>query len=98
LERLDRELHLVGTAVEQHETGVDLLADLEAVGALIVAIAAKLRTLDEGGEVAASDLDVDAGLLDLGHLGGDDVALLHIASGRHLIDHALTACTAYKLS
>src|SRR6476659_6749035 len=39
LERLDRELHLVGAAVEQHDAGVDLLADLEAIGTLVVAVA-----------------------------------------------------------
>src|SRR5690349_17272307 len=68
--RLDRELHLGGAAVEQDDPGIDLLADLEAIGTLVVAVAGELRTLDEGGQIAADDLHVDAGLLDLGDLGG----------------------------
>src|SRR3954453_12821107 len=84
-ERLDRELHLGGAAVEQDDPGIDLLADLEAVGALVVAVAGELRTLDEGGQIASDDLHVDAGLLDLGDLGGDDVALLHVGGGRHRV-------------
>ena len=62
LQRLDRELHLVGAAVELDDAGIDLLADLETVGALVVAVASKLRALDEGDEVGADDLHVDAGL------------------------------------
>src|SRR3954463_3502515 len=84
-ERLDRELHLRGAAVEQDDAGIDLLADLEAVGTLVVAVAGKLRALDEGGQIAADDLHVDAGLLDLGHFRGDDIALLHIGGGRHRV-------------
>src|SRR4051812_43944459 len=84
-ECLDRELHLGGAAVEQDDAGIDLLADLEAVGTLVVAVAGELRTLDEGGQIPANDLHVDAGLLDLGDLGGDDVALLHVGGGRHRV-------------
>src|SRR5689334_237692 len=84
-ECLDRELHLGGAAVEQDDAGIDLLADLEAIGTLVVAVAGELRTLDEGGQIAADDLHVDAGLLDLGDLGGDDVALLHVGGGRHRV-------------
>src|SRR4051812_24484975 len=39
LESLDRELDLAGPAVELDDAGIDLLADLEAVGALVVAVA-----------------------------------------------------------
>jgi len=48
LQRLDRELGLAAAAVERDHAGIDLLADLEAVGTLVVAIAGKLGTLDEG--------------------------------------------------
>src|SRR5689334_22968419 len=82
---LDRELHLGGAAVEQNDPGIDLLADLEAVGTLVIAVAGELRALDEGGQIAADDLHVDAGLLDLGDFGGDDVALLHVGGGRHRV-------------
>src|SRR5205085_2530053 len=84
-ERLDRELHLGGAAVKQDDAGIDLLADLEPVGTLVVAVAGELRALDEGGEFAADNLHVDAGLLDLGDLGGDDVALLEVAGRRHRV-------------
>ncbi len=44
-----------------------------------MAVAGQLVALDEGGEVGADDLDLDAGFLHVGHLTGDDVALLHLA-------------------
>src|SRR5882757_9746080 len=50
LERLDRDLHLVGAAVELNDTAVDLLPDSEPFGPLLAAVARQLRALDEGGE------------------------------------------------
>ena len=47
-ERLDRDLHLVGAAVELGDAGVDLLADREALRPLLAAVARQLRALDEG--------------------------------------------------
>ena len=67
-QRLDRDADLVGLAVELGDAGVDLLADREALGALVAAVAREIGALDEGGEVGADDLDVDAAFLDLGAL------------------------------
>src|SRR5580658_1239540 len=49
-QRLDRDGDLMGAAVELHDAAVDLLADGEAVGPLLGAVARELGTLDEGGE------------------------------------------------
>src|SRR5262245_7940468 len=83
-QRLDRHRHLSRTTIELRHAGIDLLADGEALGPLLGAVAGKLGTLDEGGEVGADDLHVDAGLLHLGDLGGDDRALLEVAGGAGL--------------
>src|SRR5947207_13736412 len=62
-QRLDRDLHLAGLLVELDHPRIDLLADGEAVGALVVAVAREFGALDEGGEVGARDLDLDAAFL-----------------------------------
>src|SRR5215469_12312347 len=61
LERLDRHLHLVGAAVELDDARVDLLPDREPLRPLLAAVARQLRALDEGGEIGADELHVDAG-------------------------------------
>ena len=66
---------LAGAAVELGDAGVDLLADREALGPLVAAVAGKLAALDEGGEVGADDLHLEAAFLDLEHLAGHDAAL-----------------------
>src|SRR5438477_5317257 len=78
-QRLDRDLHLAGLLVELDHPRIDLLADGEAVGALVVAVAREFGALDEGGEVGARDLDLDAAFLDLKHFARDDRALLDVA-------------------
>src|SRR5580693_6665046 len=55
-ERLDRDRHLVGAAVELGDAGIHLLADRKALGALLGAVAGKFRALDEGGEIGADEL------------------------------------------
>src|ERR1700761_4560567 len=55
-ERLDRDLHLAGLLVELDHPCIDLLADGEAFGALVVAVTGELAPLDEGGEVSTDDL------------------------------------------
>src|SRR6266487_3012890 len=84
-ERLDRHRDLAAAAIELGDAGVDLLADRETLGALLGAIAGELGTLDEGGEIRADDLHVDARFLDLGDLAGDDRALLEVAGLRERI-------------
>src|SRR6266702_3999332 len=78
-QRLDRDLHLAGLLVELDHAGIDLLTDGEPFGALIVAVTGKLGALDEGGEVGARDLHLDAGFLHFEHFAGPDRALLAVA-------------------
>src|SRR3954451_9724415 len=78
-ERLDRHLDLAGLLVELDHAGIDLLADGEAFGALIVAVTSELRALHESGEVGTGDLHLDAALLHFDHFAGHDRALLDIA-------------------
>src|SRR5215471_3970899 len=78
-QRLDRDLDLAGLLVELDHPRIDLFTDREAFGALVVAIARQFGALDEGGEVGTDDLHLDAGLLDLQHLAGDDRTLLDVA-------------------
>src|SRR5205085_6388932 len=59
-QRLDRDLNLARLLVELDHAGINLFADGEAVGTLVVAVARQFRALDEGGEVGASDLNLDA--------------------------------------
>src|SRR6185437_17082292 len=68
-----------GLLVELDHPRVDLFADGETLGALIGALARQFRPLDEGGEVGAGDLDLDATFLDLEHFAGHDRALLDVA-------------------
>src|SRR6185312_15259382 len=77
-ERLDRDLHLAGLLVELDHPRIDLLTDGKAFGALVVAVASELTPLDEGGEVGADDLHLDAGFLHFQHLAGHDRALLDV--------------------
>src|SRR5215471_2613217 len=78
-ERLDRHLDLAGLLVELDDAGIDLLADGEAFGALVVAVTGELGALDEGGEVGTGDLHLDTALLHFEHFAGHDRALLDIA-------------------
>src|SRR3954447_23367800 len=78
-QRLDRDLHLAGLLVELDHAGIDLLADGKPFGALIVAVTGELGALDEGGEVGARDLHLDAGFLHFEHFAGHDRALLDVA-------------------
>src|SRR5260370_28364449 len=78
-QRLDRDLHLAGLLVELDHPRIDLFADGETLGALIGALARQFGALDEGGEVGAGDLDLDAALLDLEHFAGHHRALLDVA-------------------
>src|SRR6185437_6032747 len=78
-ERLDRDLYLAGLLVELDHPRIDLLADGEAFGALVVAVAGELGPLDEGGEVGADDLHLDAGFLHFQHFAGHDRTLLDVA-------------------
>src|SRR5580704_6504079 len=80
-ERLDGDGNALAPAVELGDAGVDLLADGEAVGPLFGTVARQFRTLDEGGEVGADDLHVDAAFFHLDDFAGDNRALLKLAGG-----------------
>src|SRR6185312_2200532 len=87
LQRLDRHRDLAGLAVELGDAGVELLADLETVRALVAAIARKVAALDVGGQLGADDAHFEAVLLDVRDLAGHDAVLLEFAggTGRHRI-------------
>src|SRR6202521_4463435 len=78
-QRLDRDLHLAGLLVELDHPRIDLFADGETLGTLIVAITGEFGALDEGGEVGTGDLHLDAAFLHFEHLAGHDRALLDVA-------------------
>src|SRR5579871_5444761 len=89
LKRLDRNRHLAALAVGHGHARIDLLAAGEAVGALIGAIARKLRALDEGAEIRADDLCLQARVLHVGDFEGDDRAFLEVARLRMRIARKL---------
>ena len=76
LQRLDRHRDAAAVLVEAGDGGIDLVADVEALGPLLGAVARQVGALDEGGDVAVGDLDLDAVLLHRQHLAGDLAALL----------------------
>src|SRR5262245_22606224 len=88
-ECLNRDLHLVGTAVELGDARVDLLPDRETLRPLLTAVARQLGAFDERREIAADDLHVDATLFHLRHLTSDHRAFLEIAGGLHRIARKL---------
>ncbi len=58
--------------VELRDAGIDLLADARSAPALLGAVAREVVALDEGGELGADDLHLDAVVLHLDNLAGDD--------------------------
>src|SRR5690606_19524016 len=70
LERLDGETDLAGLAVDLGNARIDLVALGEALGTLIVAIAAEVGATDEGRHFAVGDLDLDATIIDLDDRAG----------------------------
>src|SRR5205809_4417354 len=78
LQRLDREVRLLRPVETDHHR-IELLADLEALGALLVAVAAEIGTLDEAGGPVVTDLDLEPAVADLEHGHGDRLALVGAA-------------------
>src|SRR5438105_13803375 len=73
LHRLDREVGLLRTIEADHQS-VELLPDLEALGALLVAVAAEIRALGEAGHTVVADLNVEPGILDGADRDGQHIA------------------------
>src|SRR5581483_3460553 len=71
--------------------GVELLADLEALRALLVAVAAKVAALDEAGRSILADLHVKACILDGTDRNGNRLALLDTGRGSAAGSGALAA-------
>src|SRR6185437_4388763 len=90
-QRLDRHRELVGLAVEQSDAGVELLPDLEAVGALVATIAREIAALDIGVQLGADDADLEAVFFDLRDLTRHHRTLLEFAgrAGHHRIAREL---------
>src|SRR5436190_23033758 len=66
-QRLDRQRDLAGLLVVLGDARVDLLALAEALGTLVVAVAAEIGAADERGHLAVGELDLDTAVVDLGH-------------------------------
>src|SRR6185437_1672522 len=75
LARLDRQAELARRLVDRGDLGVDLLADGEAVGTLLAAVARQVRLADEARH-ALADRHLDAAIGDRRDGAGDDRALL----------------------
>src|SRR5215475_4865930 len=88
-QRLDRNADLVGLAIELGHASVHFLANREPFRPLLAALARKIRSLDERGEVGSDDLHVDAGFLHFGDFAGHDRCLFEIAGRFHRIAREL---------
>src|SRR5690606_20610545 len=79
LQRFDRHGDLAGLLVEGGDARIDLLADGETLGALLVAVARKVGALDERLESALHQANLDATVLDAGNLAGHHGILAQFA-------------------
>src|SRR5438477_226770 len=73
--RLDRQRNAPGGAVDRGDLGIDPLADREAVGALLAAVARQFGFADKTGH-AVGQRHLDAAFLDRADRRGHDIALL----------------------
>src|SRR6056297_2655807 len=76
---LDREAQTAGLAVDIGDADVHLVADREALGALLCPVTAEVGATDEGFHALVFHLD--AAILDRRHFDGDDRAALHATHG-----------------
>src|SRR5437763_203612 len=81
LARLDRQRYAPRRAVDRRDLGIDPLADREAVGALLAAVARQFGFADKARH-AVGQRDLDAAFLDRAHRRGHDVAPLDILDAR----------------
>src|SRR5690606_37136263 len=80
----DRNLDLPGLLVPDDDAGIDLLADAEALGALLVTVARQVVALDEGIDAVVDEVHFQPAILDGGDLAGDDGVLAQYARARCL--------------
>src|SRR5690606_29136364 len=80
-QRLDRHLNLAGLRVVGGDARVDLLADGDALGALLVTVTRQVGTLDEAVRAAVAAANLDAAVLDGGDFAGHDRVLARLAVG-----------------
>src|SRR5437764_3690312 len=81
LARLDRQRDPPGGAVDRGDLGIEPLADREAVGALLAAVARQLGLADETGH-AVGQGHLEAGVLDAADRRGDHIASLDLPDTR----------------
>ena len=81
-QRLDRDLNLAVLLVIDDHARIDLLADREALGALLVTVARQIVALDEGLETAVDQPHFEAAILDADDFAGDDRVLAQFARRR----------------
>src|SRR3546814_11074935 len=80
LHRLDRQSGLL-RLVEAGHHRVELLADVETLRLLLVAISRQVRAPDEAGRAIVADLHLKAAVADFQHSAGDDLVLSPAGSG-----------------
>src|SRR6056297_1513677 len=76
---LDRQTQTAGLALHVGHADIDLVADREALGALLGTVTAEVGAADEGFHALVFHLD--AAILDRRHFDGDDRAALHATHG-----------------
>src|SRR5262249_8993080 len=94
LQRFDRDGDAPAALIDIGDGGIDLVADIEALWALLGAIARQVGAFDKGGDIGIRELDLDAAILHRQHLAGDLAALAQLADALHRIAaHLLDAET-----
>src|SRR5690606_22941385 len=68
------------------DAGVDLLADRETLGALLVTVARQIGALDEALDVVVDEADFQPAVLHAGDFAGHDGILAQFARGGRLAD------------
>src|SRR5690606_175116 len=83
---LDRNAELAGLLVEDGYASVNLLANGEALWALLVAVTGQVGTLDEALDVVVDETNVEAAVLNTDDFTGDDCALAEFARSGSFTD------------
>src|SRR6185503_18525629 len=84
-QRLDGDRDAAGVLVDSGDGRINLVAHVEALGALLGAIAGEIGAFDEGGHIGVDKLHLDAVVLHGDDLAGHLAALLESADALHWI-------------